>query len=96
MTFESSVWSYGVALWEIFSSGSTPYPGWNNQQTRDQIDAGYRMQAPYDTPPDIGMIMESCWMDAGSERPTFAVIVNKLRSLQQGFWFATNCPANTK
>lgn len=65
------VWSYGILMWEIFSRGSTPYPGMNNSQSREQIDAGYRMPAPDGTPPEIHTLMLNCWKYNPEDRPHF-------------------------
>uniref|UniRef100_A0A8B9KUW9 Tyrosine-protein kinase n=1 Tax=Astyanax mexicanus TaxID=7994 RepID=A0A8B9KUW9_ASTMX len=60
-TSESDVWSFGVLLWETFSRGITPYTSMSNQQTRDEVERGYRMPAPTGCPDDIYALMCRCW-----------------------------------
>lgn len=82
---KSDVWAYGVTLWEIFSLGSTPYSSWNNRQTREQIDKGYRLPPPSGTPPQIFEIMQRCWNANDSLRPHFSEIVITLGNMREIF-----------
>uniref|UniRef100_A0A8C5I8N2 Tyrosine-protein kinase n=1 Tax=Gouania willdenowi TaxID=441366 RepID=A0A8C5I8N2_GOUWI len=75
-TTQSDVWSFGVLLWETFSMGMSPYPSLSNQQTRDQVEQGYRMPAPLGCPVEIFRIMNNCWQYEPRNRPTF----NKVRT----------------
>ncbi|KAK0426923.1 hypothetical protein QR680_009969 [Steinernema hermaphroditum] len=34
---KSDVFAYGVLVWEIYSNGDTPFPGYNNQQILDMV-----------------------------------------------------------
>uniref|UniRef100_A0A8C4EGJ4 Tyrosine-protein kinase n=1 Tax=Dicentrarchus labrax TaxID=13489 RepID=A0A8C4EGJ4_DICLA len=84
-TTESDVWSFGVLLWETFSMGMTPYTSMNNQQTRDEVEKGYRMPAPHGCPVEISRIMNNCWQYEPRNRPSFkklraelSVIYNKI------------------
>ncbi|KAK3094991.1 hypothetical protein FSP39_008824 [Pinctada imbricata] len=75
------VWSFGILMWEVFSSGQTPYPGQTNNQAREKIDAGYRMPAPEGTPPTCYDLMLKCWEKNPADRPHFAGIVKELKSI---------------
>ena len=33
-------------MWEIFSLGGDPYPGWDNAKTFKELERGYRMSMP--------------------------------------------------
>lgn len=70
-TTESDVWSFGVLLWEVFSLGMTPYTSMSNQQTRDEVEKGYRMPAPHNCPVEISRIMTSCWQYDPGNRSSF-------------------------
>ncbi|XP_071499164.1 tyrosine-protein kinase Fer-like [Diadema antillarum] len=70
-TSMSDVWSFGILLWEIFSNGSTPYPGMSNNEAREKVQQGYRMPAPEHTPDEVRMLMENCWKMEDEDRPKF-------------------------
>ncbi|XP_060722757.1 mast/stem cell growth factor receptor kita isoform X2 [Tachysurus vachellii] len=78
-TFESDVWSYGILLWEIFSLGSSPYPGIPvDSKFYKMIKEGYRMDSPEFAPSEMYEIMQSCWDADPSRRPSFGKIVEKV------------------
>lgn len=75
------VWSYGILMWEIFSKGDTPYAGMSNSRAREQIDSGYRMPAPENTPPEIYRLMVKCWSYEPESRPHFDEIFNAVDAI---------------
>ncbi|GLD58406.1 tyrosine-protein kinase Fes/Fps-like protein [Lates japonicus] len=80
-TTESDVWSFGVLLWETFSMGMTPYTSMTNQQTRDEVERGYRMLAPHGCPVEISRIMNNCWQYDARNRPSFKKIRTELSAI---------------
>ncbi|XP_068690219.1 receptor-type tyrosine-protein phosphatase F-like [Montipora foliosa] len=46
LSSKSDVWSYGVVLYEIFTIGGIPYPGWSEAKTMAELKRGYRMPKP--------------------------------------------------
>ncbi|CAL1592988.1 unnamed protein product [Knipowitschia caucasica] len=78
-TFESDVWSYGILLWEIFSLGSSPYPGMPvDAKFYKMIKEGYRMNAPEFAPNEMYQIMWSCWDPVPVKRPPFTKVVEQI------------------
>uniref|UniRef100_A0A6Q2YE27 receptor protein-tyrosine kinase n=1 Tax=Esox lucius TaxID=8010 RepID=A0A6Q2YE27_ESOLU len=75
-TFESDVWSYGILLWEIFSLGSSPYPGMQvGSAFYRMIQEGHRMSKPEMAPREIYDVMLSCWSEDPLKRPSFKKLV---------------------
>ncbi|XP_068176035.1 mast/stem cell growth factor receptor kita isoform X2 [Antennarius striatus] len=78
-TFESDVWSYGILLWEIFSLGSSPYPGMPvDAKFYKLIKEGYRMDSPEFAPSEMYQIMRSCWDADPINRPPFRKVVERI------------------
>ncbi|GAB1605789.1 tyrosine-protein kinase Fer-like isoform X2 [Argonauta hians] len=75
------VWSFGILMWEVFSSGLTPYQGMSNAQAKERIDAGYRMPAPQGTPEEIYELMHKCWKYDPESRPHFDEINKELKKI---------------
>lgn len=80
-TTQCDVWSYGILMWEIFSNGLTPYPGWTNAIARESVEQGYRMPAPTGTPDCAYQIMLKCWDKNPQTRITFADLYAQLKEL---------------
>ncbi|XP_022061629.1 tyrosine-protein kinase Fes/Fps isoform X1 [Acanthochromis polyacanthus] len=80
-TTDSDVWSFGILLWETFSMGMTPYTSMTNQQTRDEVEKGYRMPAPHSCPVEVSRIMNSCWQYDPKNRPSFKKLRAELSTI---------------
>ncbi|XP_063075674.1 KIT proto-oncogene, receptor tyrosine kinase b [Engraulis encrasicolus] len=81
-TFESDVWSYGILLWEIFSLGTSPYPGIHvGAGFYKLIQDGYRMNEPEFAPSEIYEVMRCCWNMDPLKRPPTKKLVEKTESL---------------
>jgi len=81
---KSDVWSYGVALYEMFVR-KHPYEHLeSNTQVGLQVSKGYRLEVPDQNalgqpiPPLIKSIMQRCWESEGARRPSMAQIVTAL------------------
>ncbi|XP_076859793.1 protein-tyrosine kinase 6 [Brachyhypopomus gauderio] len=87
---KSDVWAFGVLLYEIFTYGGCPYPGYSNHEMFHLILSGYRMPAPPKCPSHIYDIMLKCWEEDAQERPDFRQLTLFLENASY-YWSATYC-----
>ncbi|XP_060236756.1 mast/stem cell growth factor receptor Kit isoform X3 [Meriones unguiculatus] len=99
-TFESDVWSYGIFLWELFSLGSSPYPGMPvDSKFYKMIKEGFRMLSPEHAPAEMYDVMKTCWDADPLKRPTFKQVVQLIEkqisdSTKHIYSNLTNCNLN--
>lgn len=74
---DSDVWSYGVTLWEIWTLGHMPYPGWHVHEVCQAVVNGYHMPPPPKSPQLIAEAMLRCWDRA---RPSFSKLAEMLQN----------------
>ncbi len=53
----------------------------SNAEASQAVMAGFRMASPPNCPPELYQLMLSCWNDDSEQRPTFAVIVDKIKEV---------------
>ncbi|XP_071452914.1 vascular endothelial growth factor receptor 1-like [Hetaerina americana] len=76
---KSDVWSFGVVLWELFTLGRTPYPGFEvNETFLKRLIQGYRMEKPEYSTHDMYRVMMGCWKDKPFDRPNFTDLVHRI------------------
>ncbi|XP_022797342.1 fibroblast growth factor receptor 1-like [Stylophora pistillata] len=72
---KSDVWSYGIVLFEIFTLGGVPYPGWNEWKVVYELKVNkYRMPQPEHVSEELYQLMVDCWNEDPDVRPTFDLL----------------------
>ncbi|KAH8505787.1 hypothetical protein Peur_044891 [Populus x canadensis] len=78
---KSDVYSFGVILWEL----ATMQQPWSNLNAAQVVAAvgfkGKRLEIPRDLNPHVAALIEACWANEPWKRPSFASIMDSLRSL---------------
>ncbi|XP_062439475.1 tyrosine-protein kinase Fes/Fps isoform X2 [Rhea pennata] len=82
-TSESDVWSFGILLWEAFSLGAVPYTNLSNQQTREAVEQGVRLDRPEHCPEELYRLMLRCWAYEPRKRPSFSTLHQELTSIRK-------------
>ncbi|KAL3986227.1 Protein kinase domain family protein [Acanthocheilonema viteae] len=78
------VWSFGLVLWEVLT-GATPFEGLGPGAVQLQIGTFVKQKIPSSCPPDLRLIIESCWRDDPLERPTFKELIVELKKFGDKF-----------
>ena len=81
---DTDIWSFGVVLWEIYSSGVTPYYGMNDDEVISLVVEGDILPCPKECPKEMYEVMQGCWNLEPSERPRFSSIHQRISSLFNG------------
>ncbi|XP_032050929.1 tyrosine-protein kinase Fes/Fps isoform X2 [Aythya fuligula] len=80
---ESDVWSFGILLWEAFSLGAVPYANLSNQQTREAVEQGVRLEPPEQCPEELYRLMLRCWDYDPRRRPSFSAVHQELIAIRK-------------
>ncbi|XP_070547625.1 fibroblast growth factor receptor-like [Ptychodera flava] len=78
-TIGSDVWSFGVLLWEVFSLGDNPYDTIQDDDVKDFIGRGQRLEIPQGCTESVYQLMTSCWTEIPAERLNATDLVTALR-----------------
>ena len=73
-SFQSDVWSFGVFLAELFSYGSSPYPGMKAIEVKNLVLAQKIMEKPNDCSNDVFNVMKECFHFHASKRIPFTEV----------------------
>ncbi|XP_065841306.1 uncharacterized protein [Oscarella lobularis] len=90
----SDVWSFGITLWEVATSGGTPYPGIPTEKLFELVTSstGYKMCKPKHCCQDLYEVMVRCWDENPARRPDFAAIVQTIEGMVEKHEKVVNDP----
>nr|XP_055052488.1 tyrosine kinase receptor Cad96Ca isoform X1 [Misgurnus anguillicaudatus]XP_055052489.1 tyrosine kinase receptor Cad96Ca isoform X1 [Misgurnus anguillicaudatus] len=81
-SFKGDVWAFGIVLWEMQTFGTLPYSDLTtSEQVVYNVCAGYKNTVPSTCRPEIEQIMQNCWSDPYTSRPSFTDIVRILENI---------------
>ncbi|RXG60888.1 Vascular endothelial growth factor receptor 1, partial [Armadillidium vulgare] len=80
-SIQSDVWSYGVTLWEMFTLGNTPFPGFPLNHLGTALVKGMRLEKPKYCNDQIYNLLLQCWRSNPVERPRFSQIADALSDM---------------
>lgn len=86
-SMEGDVYSFAFIVYEIVT-GERPFEGFNPCKFYQMVANGGRPELPDDVPENYKNLIERCWSQSPSDRPTFDEIVNELKSDRS---FITDC-----
>ncbi len=87
---KTDVYSFGVLLWEL-ATRAKPYEDYKDAQFIELVKAGGRLPIPETepkTPPAFAQLIEDCWAQDPSKRPTMEEVLDRLTSID-----ASDAPA---
>ncbi|EGT50967.1 hypothetical protein CAEBREN_05325 [Caenorhabditis brenneri] len=76
---KADIWAYGIMCWEIYMSAAEPYPGMTPAAVHVKIREGHRMPIPGHVNADIQKMIQSCWLENPSDRPSMTDITALLQ-----------------
>ena len=79
-TTQSDIWSFGIVLWEIFSSGAQPYYTLSNEEVIEYVTDEKVLRHPSECPNEIYDLMVDCWATKPNDRPTAAELHKALQN----------------
>ncbi|XP_070549791.1 tyrosine kinase receptor Cad96Ca-like [Ptychodera flava] len=82
-TTKSDVWSYGIALWEIFTLGQRPYFKDTQSEVLTKLNKGYRLLKPGYCEEELYRLMLACWKTKQESRPSFAEIISSISQVSK-------------
>ncbi|KAI6657684.1 epidermal growth factor receptor isoform X1 [Oopsacas minuta] len=82
---KSDVWSFGMTLYEIWSLGEKPWPGYSNEDVLQAYANSDVMDRPTGCPEGIFSVMLECWQINAEIRPSFQEISSMLATSDESF-----------
>ncbi|KAF6253092.1 kinase-like domain-containing protein [Scenedesmus sp. NREL 46B-D3] len=80
---KADVYSFGVVLYELVTN-QEPWTSLNPMQVVGAVGfAGQRLALPPNLEPHVAAVINHCWASKPSDRPSFAQVLDKLRSFKE-------------
>ncbi|TMW55913.1 hypothetical protein Poli38472_008561 [Pythium oligandrum] len=76
-SFDSDSWMFGVLMWETYSA-SPPFASMTPVEAMMKVLNGERLPVPNNVPAELQSLMESCFHDTPSQRPSMEEILAAL------------------
>eukprot|EP00210_Caulerpa_lentillifera_P007187 g6877.t1 len=82
LTPAADVYSFGILLWELVS-GTKAFSGTPHNSIIMAVTSGRRPQLPAFCPQALSRLINDCWQDSHSDRPSFKTVSRRLRDMMK-------------